>query len=403
MSLVSIELTILDFRYFLDEILTFIEFYEGEEKSPSSQFQTNFQEISRIRQYAIEFIRLIYDLKKLFWDDSVIKEFNLGINFSEQFKNKRVFFFKSVFGRLDSLFNNINGVYALSNELVKLYYNTVQKLIRNTNEFIGYIENARWHRQYALKALDNLVMLCNDFSAIFERFVESLTLNRKVTNSRLQTGNNKNEKKKLTRSKTNQQSFYFMKASPQLSDTLITSPSSSSSSSSLLDERPNKKSHTLFKSNKSTTEGSSSVPITSKVKPPAPPPPKRETTPKRITKKKSSTYSSCLIFTLIISCMVVAAYLIICLIHFLLKVNYYFENSFNRFLNSKSNNFYSYDKVKSSLFFDFTDSIRVIESSSVTLDLNSVQQWIQIYNYITDFFLIFVCLFFYILFEFFLK
>ena len=383
MSLVSIELTLLDFRYFLDEILTFIEFYEGEEKTPNSRFQTNYEEISRIRQYAIEFIRLVYDLKKLFWDDSLIKEFNLGINFSEQFKNKRIFFFKSIFERLDRLFNNINGVYALSNELVKLYYNTVQKLIRNTNEFIGYIENARWHRQYALKALDNLVMLCNDFSAVFERFVESLALNKKITNSKLQHNNNRNEKKKYNRSKVNLS--YFPKSTPAMSDTLI----SSSSSSSLLDERPIKKPNAHLK--KSTTENSS-VPT---------PRPKKETQTKKTIKKKS--YSSCLIFTLIISCMVVSAYLIICVVHFLLRFNYYLENSFNRLVNSKSNSFYSYDKLRSSLFFDITDSIRVIESSSVTLDLNSIHQWIQIYHYITDFFLIFVCLFFYILFEFFLK
>ncbi len=385
MSLVSIELTLLDFRYFLDEILTFIEFYEGEEKSPNNRFQTNYEEISRIRQYAIEFIRLVYDLKKLFWDDSLIKEFNLGISFSEQFKNKRIFFFKSIFERLDRLFTNINGVYALSNELVKLYYNTVQKLIRNTNEFIGYIENARWHRQYALKALDNLVMLCNDFSAIFERFVESLALNKKITNGKLQKNINKNEKRKYNRPKANLS--YIQKSTPAMSETLISS--SSSSSSLLIDERLAKKPNAYSK--KSTTE-SSSVPMSR---------PKKETATKKTLKKKS--YSSCLIFTLITSCLVVSAYLIICLVHFLLRVNYYFENSFSRLLNSKSNSFYSYDKLKSSLFFDFTDSFRVIESSSVTLDLNSIHQWIQIYHYITDFFLIFVCLFFYILFEFFLK
>jgi hypothetical protein len=45
----------------------------------------------------------------------------------------------------------------------------------------------------------------------------------------------------------------------------------------------------------------------------------------------------------------------------------------------------------------------VYRNSGYTLDLNSIHQWIQIYHYITDFFLIFVCLFFYILFEFFLK
>ena len=229
MSLVTIEITLLDFRYFLDEAFTFIEFFVVEDRSvnTNNRFQTNYEEIGRIRQYAIEYIRLIYDLKKLFWEDTVIKEYNLGINFSEQFKNKRVFFFKSIFERLEKLFNTINGVHSLSNDLVKLYYNTIQKLIRNTNEFIGYIENSRWHRQYALKALDNLVMLCNDFSAIFERFVESLEINRRIVKGKLMRNFDSNQNKSTNNSSS-------------LNSQSLSSSSSSSSSTCLIDLNSNK-------------------------------------------------------------------------------------------------------------------------------------------------------------------
>lgn len=383
MSLVTIEITLLDFRYFLDEAFTFIEFFVVEDRSVNinNRFQTNYEEIGRIRQYAIEYIRLIYDLKKLFWEDTVIKEYNLGINFSEQFKNKRVFFFKSIFERLEKLFNTINGVHSLSNDLVKLYYNTIQKLIRNTNEFIGYIENSRWHRQYALKALDNLVMLCNDFSAIFERFVESLEINRRIVKGKLMRNFDSNQNKSTNNSSSlNSQSL---------------SSSSSSSSTCLID----------LNSNKS----------------PSPPPtlsqkqqlqqtlPKKQPAIKRnnIVKKNKKSLSSCLFIILVLVFIIVSLYLIIYVIQFLLSLNYYFENSFYRFFltsNTNNNYFYTINKVKNSIFFDFTDSIRIIESSSsATLDLNSIYLWSQIFYYMTHFLVVFFCLFCYILFEFILK
>jgi len=390
MSLVTIEITLLDFRYFLDEAFTFIEFFVVEDRSANinNRFQTNYEEIGRIRQYAIEYIRLIYDLKKLFWEDTVIKEYNLGINFSEQFKNKRVFFFKSIFERLEKLFNTINGVHSLSNDLVKLYYNTIQKLIRNTNEFIGYIENSRWHRQYALKALDNLVMLCNDFSAIFERFVESLEINRRIVKGKLMRNFDTNQNKSTNNS------------SSLNSQSLSTSSSSSSSSSStcLID----------LNSNKST----SPPPLPQKLQLQQPLLPKKQPTIKRnnVVKKNKKSLSSCLFIILILVFIIVSLYLIIYVIQFLLSLNYYFENSFYRFFltsntnNNNNNYFYTINKVKNSIFFDFTDSIRIIESSSsATLDLNSIYLWSQIFYYMTHFLVIFFCLFCYILFEFILK
>lgn len=43
MSMISIEIIILDLRYFLDEALTFLEFYEYGERDLTHRFQTDRQ------------------------------------------------------------------------------------------------------------------------------------------------------------------------------------------------------------------------------------------------------------------------------------------------------------------------------------------------------------------------
>ena len=45
----------------------------------------------------------------------------------------------------------------------------MQQLVRNTNELVGYLESARWSREFALQLLDRLVELTNDFLCIFEK------------------------------------------------------------------------------------------------------------------------------------------------------------------------------------------------------------------------------------------
>lgn len=194
MSIISVEIILLDLRYFLDEALTFIEFYEYGERDLTRAFQTSQQvilqfhklitkwaifftffrcffkkDIFQLRQFAIEYIRLVIDLKKLCKDNGLFADFNMGLHFSEQFKDKRIFFFTTLFKRLEKLYTCIYGETALSNELVKLYFKTIQKLVRNSNEFIGYLEASRWSRDIALQILDKLVENCNDFLCVFEK------------------------------------------------------------------------------------------------------------------------------------------------------------------------------------------------------------------------------------------
>ena len=167
--MISVEIIILDFRYFLDEALNFIEFYEYGERDLTRKFHTNRKEICQLRQFAIEYIRLVYDIKKLFKEHNRIAEFNLGFKFSEQFKNKRIFFFTTLFKRLDKLYGRLYSENVTSKELVKLYFKTIQKLVRNTNELVGYLESNRWRKDIALQILDKLVEQCNDFLCIFEK------------------------------------------------------------------------------------------------------------------------------------------------------------------------------------------------------------------------------------------
>ena len=168
MSSISIELIILDFRHFLDEALMFLECFESSEQAGAA-FHTNQQELAELRQYAIEFIRLVYDLKKLFQTGRLVDEFNVEIEFSEQFKNKRIFFYTNLFKRLEALSMRIYDRRSLSTELVKLYFRTIQKLVRNSNEFVGYLESHRWNRDIAFQILDKLVEQANDFLCIFEK------------------------------------------------------------------------------------------------------------------------------------------------------------------------------------------------------------------------------------------
>lgn len=167
------EAILLDFRYFLDEALTLIEFFA----SSSSSFRTTNDELDRLRGYAKHYTRLVLDLKKRLDEDYYFTEFNVGLTFSESFKSKRIHFFTLVFNRLEKLFKRVNEC---DSELVCVYFKLVQKLTRKTNEFIGYVESSRWHRAMALQILDKLVAIVNGFSRMFERFVEFLQLHEQI-------------------------------------------------------------------------------------------------------------------------------------------------------------------------------------------------------------------------------
>ena len=92
MSLPTIELIILDLRYFIDESLTFVEFYECGEREIGRLFMTNRDEINKIRKYTIEFINSLIQLKTIFQNNRLYTDFNLGLELSKEFKNKRVYF-----------------------------------------------------------------------------------------------------------------------------------------------------------------------------------------------------------------------------------------------------------------------------------------------------------------------
>ena len=183
MSVSSIELIILDFRYFIDDALTFLEFFECGERDTARKFVTSPQEIATIRQHSIEFTRLLCDLKENFFSNKSISDFNLSLAFSKEFKQKRVFFFKTINTRLENLYTRIFNKTATYNDLVKIYFNTMLKIARNTNEFIGFVESSRWQREIAVTFMDNLIKLCNDFSCVYEQFVLFLEQNHRVVAS----------------------------------------------------------------------------------------------------------------------------------------------------------------------------------------------------------------------------
>jgi hypothetical protein len=185
----SIELIILDLRQFIDEAISFLECKKtpDDEMFPISQEMTNnfssqsksnrqkgidSKEFVILRQNAIEYTRLIFDLKHLLQDSRLYAEFNTSLKFSDQFKSKRLFFFRNVFKRLEHIYLKISS--ESIDELVIFYFQIVRHLSRKTNEFIAYLEFSRWQRSYALNVLDKLVNLCNDFLCVLEKIVESI-------------------------------------------------------------------------------------------------------------------------------------------------------------------------------------------------------------------------------------
>jgi len=185
----SIELIILDLRYFLDEAISFLECkkspndaslhadQEMPAESPRTSESNGQQEIDskefvKLRLNAIEYTRLIFDLKHLLQENRLYAEFNVSLKFSDQFKSKRMFFFRNVFRRLEHIYLKISS--ESIDELVIFYFQIVRHLTRQTNEFIAYLEFSRWRRSNALNILDKLVNLCNDFLCILEKIVQGI-------------------------------------------------------------------------------------------------------------------------------------------------------------------------------------------------------------------------------------
>lgn len=192
MSLKKFESIILEFRYFLDEALTFVEVFESREREPSGCFYSSTNEINSLRKFAIEYTRYVFDLKKMLtnmYEEDAYEEneetvefgdLNNGLVFTESFKVKRLQFFTILFSRLDKLFDRFEESSFDVDESVGVYFKLVQKLSRRTNELIGYFESTRWHRAIAIDILDRLAVLANDYLCAFEKFIEYLSTKGKI-------------------------------------------------------------------------------------------------------------------------------------------------------------------------------------------------------------------------------
>jgi hypothetical protein len=217
----TIEEKLLDMRYFIDEALTFIESYHSNKQgylssiwktnSARSTFAVSLNELSKTRQFAIEFTRLIYELKHALSVE--YGEYNTAVIYSITFKKKRTKFFAIVFRRLDLLYKyikiklnekEVNAINSdeleyepensrtnrdaqaakssketnLHKELDRLYFGIVQKIARTTNEFIGYLEASHWNRLISYEILDRLNKLANDFLFLLERLLLSENENK---------------------------------------------------------------------------------------------------------------------------------------------------------------------------------------------------------------------------------
>lgn len=192
MSTSSVEIILLDFRHFLDEALTFIEFYEsGERDTSGKKFTTNREEISKLRKYTIEFSRLVFDLKKVLQsNDFGICDFNRSFAFSEHFRNKKDIFYNTMFKRLEVLSQKIfhESDFA-KNDLMRVYFKLIQKQCKKSYEFIGYLESNRWNRSISIEILDKLLHLSNEFSCVYQKFVQYLEAKNQVYDTLLEAEN----------------------------------------------------------------------------------------------------------------------------------------------------------------------------------------------------------------------
>ncbi len=100
----AIEIVVLQLRHFIDESLIFIEKYEHFEIDQdnnsyiladflsSRQFIIKNSEISKIRLYVTQCIRLVFYLKQIINQD--FNEYNNGISFEKKFQKQRIYFFQ---------------------------------------------------------------------------------------------------------------------------------------------------------------------------------------------------------------------------------------------------------------------------------------------------------------------
>ena len=352
MSLVSLELLLLDLREFMDVALIFIESYEQSQRDLRAPFSTNSIEITQLRQFAIEYQHTIYEIKSLLQDSNLITEFNRGIEFSNQFNSKRVRFFKNLFERLEKLNERINGELSLSNDLVKIYFTNILNLIKKTNEFIGYLEGYRWNRDIAIKIIDKLAALLNDFSCIFEKFISS------IKSSLINNNNRKNAQK----------SPKYKKGSISTINKVSTDNSSLESNNSSTGFSVLKKLSRYFF--------------------------KKTSNPKKM--RTISRICGYILLGVFIIVIIIFLFILLPIMRLVPSVESTTQNFF--FTKAEPKTFSSY--------FDYI-TIKIIElpagiikETPITLQINPNQEfWFYVYFYITDIYLIFFCLVIFLLFD----
>jgi hypothetical protein len=274
----SIECNIIDLHSFLYEALIFIECYDASrnrriEADVSTdfnetcfRFRTTLNEIDLIRKNAIEFVHFVCNLKNILTNSNgnLVGDHNVSINFSDHFMRTKKPVFNSLVRRLEALNRNrilnIDSIFDKNFErretnnndfidkntikkddnqvkvtpitekvLSGLFFKKISNLINKTSDFIAYLQENRWNRCTALEILDKLVENCNDFQAIFEKFIQLFQI---VLTNDQQKQNVSNLKKRpqTTSTPINAKKVKLFSLS-SISSVTVSSPSSSSTSS----------------------------------------------------------------------------------------------------------------------------------------------------------------------------
>jgi hypothetical protein len=183
----AIQIVVLQLRHFIDESFIFIEKCQeleiNEENNPkqtilsSRQFKIKNCDISKIRLYVIQCIRLTFYLKQIINQD--FNEYNNKIEFENKFQKERIYFFQIILNRLDSLLDKLKYRQNL-NEFVLMYVDLINKIAKCTNQFVDYVELRRWSKNLCLEHLDMLIKLANDFLFVFENVLKYLKINENI-------------------------------------------------------------------------------------------------------------------------------------------------------------------------------------------------------------------------------
>lgn len=179
MTFLIIEKLLLDQRHFLDDTLTFIEFYEASQREQDIKFLTNNEEICKLKQSLKKFSNTTNELKTQL-NYSFIHEFNSSIEYSSNFKRKISYFFNTIFKRLYALEFNLKTI-EKKNEILTACFKSIQKLIQKINDFINYLESKRWHKSIANEILNNIFCFSLKLSKVLDKFFDYLNYRKQIS------------------------------------------------------------------------------------------------------------------------------------------------------------------------------------------------------------------------------